>query len=94
MLVNYRTSSKIVADVLCATEQCGNNGIKTTSLLSKANLSHSRLVKFIKNLVNAGLITRTEYDGKNIFIITSKGKQYLKSYTEFSNIVESFGLEL
>lgn len=93
-MVAYRTSMQIVADLLVATDQCGQEGIKTTSLLTKANLSHSRLAKFIENLTGAELITKIEYDGKNTFVITSKGKQYLESYKKFSNLAESFGLGL
>jgi predicted transcriptional regulator len=93
-MVAYRTSMQIVADLLVATEQCGQEGIKTTTLLTKANLSHSRLSKFLENLTGAGLITKLEYDGKNTFVITPKGKQYLESYEKFSNLAESFGLEL
>ncbi len=85
---------QIVADLLTATEQCGQDGIKTTSLLTKANLSHSRLTKFIDNLTGAGLINRIEFDGKNTFVLTPKGRQYLESYQKFSSIAESFGLEL
>jgi len=77
-----------------ATEQCGQEGIKVTSLLTKANLSHSRLAKFVGNLTGAGLINRIEYDGKHTFILTPKGRQYLESYKKFSDIAESFGLEL
>ena len=93
-MVVYRTSMQIVADLLTATEQSGQQGIKTTSLLTKANLSHSRLSKFIENLTGAGLINRIEFDGKNTFVITPKGRQYLESYQKFSTIAESFGLEL
>ena len=93
-MVNYRTSMQIVADLLTTTEQSGQEGIKTTSLLTKANLSHSRLGKFIENLTGAGLINRIEFDGKNTFVITPKGRQYLESYKKFSEISESFGLEL
>ena len=93
-MVSYRTSMQIVADLLTATEQSGQEGIKTTSLLTKANLSHSRLSKFLENLTGSGLINRIEYDGKNTFVITEKGRQYLESYAKFSNIAESFGLEL
>ena len=93
-MVSYRTSMQIVADLLTTTEQSGQEGIKTTSLLTKANLSHSRLGKFIENLTGAGLINRIEFDGKNTFVITPKGKQYLESYKKFSEISESFGLEL
>ena len=93
-MVSYRTSMQIVGDLLKATEQSGQEGIKTTSLLTKANLSHSRLSKFIENLTGAGLINKIEFDGKNTFVITSKGRQYLDSYQNFSTIAESFGLEL
>ena len=85
---------QIVADLLTVTEQSGQEGIKTTSLLTKANLSHSRLSKFLDNLTGAGLINKIEFDGKNTFVITSKGRQYLESYANFSSIAESFGLEL
>ena len=93
-MASYRTSMQIVADVLNATQDQGQEGIKTTSLLTKANLSHSRLSKFLENLTGAGLINKIEFDGKNTFVITSKGRQYLDSYVNFSSIAESFGLEL
>jgi len=41
-MVTYRTSMQIVADLLTVTQLSGQEGIKTTSLLTKANLSHSR----------------------------------------------------
>ncbi len=93
-MVSYRTSMQIVADLLTVTEQSGQEGIKTTSLLTKANLSHSRLSKFLGNLTGAGLINRIEFDGKNTFVITGKGRQYLDSYVKFASIAGSFGLEL
>ncbi len=85
---------QILADLLVVTDQSGQEGIKITSLLTKANLSHSRLAKFLENLTGAGLVTKIEYDGKNSFIITPKGRQYLESYKRFSDLAESFGLEL
>ena len=93
-MVTYRNSTQIVADLLTATEQSGQEGIKITRLLSKANLPHSRLTKFVENITGAGLINRIEYDGKNTFVITPKGRQYLESYEKFSDFSESFGLEL
>ena len=89
----YRDSSQIVADLLTTTEQFGQEGIKITHLLRKANLSHSRLTKFVENLTWAGLINKIEYDGKSTFVITPKGRQYLESYQKFSDFAESFGLE-
>ncbi len=92
--MKYRKSLQIVADLLIATEQSGQEGIKTTHLLTKANIPHSRLVKFIENLTGSGLINKIEFDGKNTFVITQKGRQYLESYEKFSNFAESFGLEV
>jgi len=85
---------QIVADLLVATDQSGQEGIKTTSLLTKANLSHSRLSKFLENLTGAELINKIEFDGKNAFVITPKGRQYLESYKNFADIAGSFGLDL
>lgn len=85
---------QIVADLLTVTQQSGQQGIKTTSLLTKANLSHSRLSKFLENLTGSGLINKIEFDNKNTFVITEKGRQYLESYAKFAGIAESFGLEL
>ena len=93
-MTSYRNSMQIVADLLTATQQSGQEGIKTTSLLTKANLSHSRLSKFLENLTGSGLINKIEFDNKNTFVITEKGRQYLESYAKFSSIAESFGLEL
>ena len=93
-MVVYRTSMQIVADVLTVTELTGQEGIKTTSLLTKANLSHSRLEKFVKNLTGAGLMNKIEFDGKHTFVITEKGRQYLESYEKFSDLAGSFGLDL
>lgn len=93
-MVAYRTSMQIVSDLLTVTEQSGASGINVTSLLTKANLSHSRLGKFLNNLTGAGLINKIEFDGKHVFVITSKGRQYMESYKSFQNLADSFGLDL
>lgn len=85
---------QIVGDLLTATEESGQDGIKTTVLISKANLSHPRLSKLLSNLIGSGLINKIEFDGKRTFVITQKGRQYLESYAKFTNIAQSFGLEL
>ncbi len=92
--MQYRSSMHIMADLLTVTKDSGQRGIKTTSLLAQANIPHARLSKFITNLTGAGLINKIEFDGKHVFVITPKGKQYLESYAKFASIAESFGLEL
>ena len=93
-MTTYRNNMQIVADVLDAAQFAGQDGIKPTALLTKANLSHNRLSKFLVNLTGAGLINRIEFDGRHTFVITPRGRQYLESYRNFSNIAETFGLEL
>ncbi len=93
-MASYRTSIQILGDLLSATEQSGQAGIKTTALISKANLPHSRLSKFLSNLTGSGLINKIEFDGKHTFVITPKGRQYLESYVKFASVAQSFGLEL
>ena len=91
---NYRQKSQIVFSVLETVKDANRSGIKTTSLLTKANLSHSRLEKFVKKLTGAGLVNKIEYDEKNTFVITEKGRLYLEEYNKFTRFAESFGLEM
>ena len=92
--MNYRSSTQIICDVLVATKECGQEGIRTTTLLSRSNLSHSRLEKFVGNLTGAGLVNKIEYDGKNVFVITPRGQLFLEEYNKFHEFAESFGLEM
>ena len=88
----YRTSMQIVGDLLMVASDCGQEGAKTTALLSKGNLSHGRLTKFLANLTGNGLINKIEFDGRNTFVITEKGRTYLESYKSFSDMTEAYGL--
>ena len=92
--MNYRSSTQIICDVLVATKECGQEGIRTTTLLSRSNLSHSRLEKFVSNLTGAGLVNKIEYDGKNTFVITEKGRLFLEEYTKFHEFAVAYGLEM
>ena len=93
-MTHYRNSTQIICDLLVATKQCGQEGIRTTTLLSKANLSHSRLEKFVSNLTGAGLVNKIEYDGKNTFVITEKGRLFLEEYIKFHEFAGAYGLEM
>ncbi len=93
-MASHRTNLQIIGDLLTATEYSGQEGIKITALITKSNLQHSRLSKFLSNLTGAGLINKIEFDGKHTFVITPKGRQYLESYQKFANFAKSFGLDL
>ena len=91
---NYRNSTRIVCDLLAVTQDSGQNGIAVTSLCQKGNLSHSRLRNFLSRLAGSGLVNQIEYDGKNTFVITEKGRLFLEEYTKFHEFAGSFGLEM
>ena len=93
-MTRYRNSTQIVCDVLVATKECGREGIKTTALLSRSNLSHGRMRTFLSTLTGSGLINQIKFDGKNTFVITEKGKLFLEEYKKFHEFASSFGLEI
>jgi predicted transcriptional regulator len=90
----YRNSYQITENILDNLAKTGQTGTPVTNLLRQSNLSYSRLTIFVNKLTQSGLINKVEVKGKNIFIITEKGRVYLDEYKKFSSIAESFGLEL
>ena len=93
-MIRYRNSTRIVCDLLTVTQNSGQDGIAVTKLCHKSNLAHGRLQTFIKRLTSSGLVNKIEYDGKNTFVITEKGKLFLEEYTKFHEFAGSFGLEM
>ena len=91
---NYRSHQQIVGDVLTITQDANRSGIAITVLCQKANQSHSRLRNLLTKLTSSGLVNKIEYDGKNVFVITPKGKLFLEEYTKFHEFAGSFGLEM
>jgi predicted transcriptional regulator len=79
----YRNSYQITEDILDNVMRKGESGVQVTTL-----------VTFVNKLTSSGLINKVEVEGKNVFIVTEKGRVYLDEYKKFSTITESFGLEL
>ena len=90
----YRNAYEITEDILDNLSLSGQEGIQITHLLRQSNLPYKRLQGFISKLTQSNMITKVEVKGRNIFIITDKGKVYLEEYKKFSQLTESFGLEL
>ena len=90
----YRNSTQIICDLLVATKECGQEGIKTTTLLSRSNLSHGRMQTFLSMLIGSGLVNRIKFEQKNTFVITPSGRLFLEEYNKFHEFAESFGLEM
>jgi predicted transcriptional regulator len=90
----YRNSVKIVGDVLRIADKFGVSGVNLMSLLRKANLSYGRLSSVASKPMQTGLIDEQVQEGQRIYIITSRGRDYLHKYMQFAEIADSFGLKL
>ena len=91
---NYRSHQQIVSDVLTITQDANRSGIAITVLCQKANQSHSRLRNLLTTLIGSGLVNKIEYDGRNTYVITEKGRMFLTEYKKFNEFASSFGLEM
>ncbi len=94
LVIPYRNGLQIVGDVLRVTNDFGIEGINITLLLRKANLSYNRLSRIATRLLSAGLLEEKIEVGKRLYLITDKGKEYLKTYDQFESLASSFGLDL
>jgi predicted transcriptional regulator len=45
-------------------------------------------------MTGSGLINKIEFDGRNTFVITDRGRLYLAKYKQFQSLTDSFGLEI
>ena len=90
----YRNSLQIMADVLSHASEYGQSGANKSNLMQKANLSHSRLNGFLKNLIGSGLINSIVYENHQTYVLTPKGINFLHEYKKFVELSGAFGLEL
>ena len=92
--MSYRNSLQIMADVMSHTSEFGQSGANKSNLMQKANLSHSRLNGFLKNLIGSGLINSIVYENHQTYVLTPKGINFLHDYQKFVELSGAFGLEL
>lgn len=72
-----RSSPDIIATIL----EAANGGIGKTRLLTKANLTSSQFRKYIDPLLEKGLLSESDRNGRHhSYKITGLGLQYLALY--------------
>jgi len=86
----YRSQIRIFADILHAIEREKGNA-KPTHILYGANLSHDRLVKYLTQLKDSGLIQETGASDRTSYSLTDKGVEFLKEFRKVSQFAEAFG---
>lgn len=90
--VKYRSKGRIFADILRAVQD--DEKAITTHILYKSNLSHDRLIKYLQNLEEGGLLKRSEEKDKIFYEITDKGKHFLSEFQRMEAFVNGFGLDI
>jgi predicted transcriptional regulator len=78
MVLGYRRKLDIIADMLYA----ASRGAKKTQIMYQANLSYRLLTKYLVEVRKACLINFEREERR--YVLTSKGKQFLEVYKEYS----------
>jgi predicted transcriptional regulator len=82
--MKYRSRTEIVCNILYA---ANGGGVIKTKIMYKAFLSYAQLNEYLSILIENNLI---EYlDGTQTFRTTEKGLNYLKTYTEIGELLQS-----
>ena len=91
-----RTHISIVGQILDSTmdEIDEKDGANITHLIIKANVSHGRLSKILKNLVSQGLLEQVNSDRASKYKISMTGREFLHAYRTFSEFTDGFGLAI
>lgn len=92
----YRTQGRIIADILATARDMNQDGqgVGITTLLRRGNVSYSRMAKLIVELVGAGLLLEETFERNSKYKISDKGREFLKTYVQFQDFAQSYGLRL
>jgi predicted transcriptional regulator len=78
VLGSYRGRLDIIADIL----RVAKGNAKKTQIMYQANLSYKVLQRYLKEIVDASLISfeNTEHH----YVLTSKGHEFLETYKDYA----------
>lgn len=95
-MAQYRTQTKIIADILTTARDMNTagDGVGITTLLRRGNVSYARMSKLITDLVGAGLLVELNVEKNSKYKISDKGLTFLQTYAQFEDFAQSFGLRL
>jgi predicted transcriptional regulator len=82
--IRRRNQLSIIADILLIAK----TGALKTQIMYRANLSYTQLNRYINSLLNNNLLAQTTYDGKEFYIVTPKGNEFLQRHKELTQLIE------
>ncbi len=93
-MMSYRHQVRIVSDILLAVKEGHEDGVGVAQLMRKANISYTRLIKILNELISVGLVEEIRDERSRRYRITYLGLEYLAEYERFSTFARNFGLEI
>lgn len=88
-LPKYRSQMRIYIDIMRVIQR-ENNQAKPTRILYGANLSHDRLLKYLEELKNLGVIEEAG-NGDRYYRLTQKGIEFLNQFRGVERFAGAFG---
>lgn len=88
-LPKYRSQMRIYVDIMRVIQR-ENNQAKPTRILYGANLSHDRLLKYLEELKNLGVIEEAG-NGDRYYRLTQKGIEFLNQFRGVERFAGAFG---
>ena len=94
--MSYRSRIRVIADILkVAREESASEGyVKVSVLLRRANLSYSRLVPLVNELIELGLLEEVSAGRSSGYRITRKGIEFLEEFERFERFAKTYGLKI
>ena len=86
-----REKLEIVNDILLAIQNKGGT-IKPTHLLYKSNLSHKKMMEYLSELMERGIVSEVTEKGKKMYAINQEGFNFIAQYKKIKEFSDSFGL--
>ncbi len=90
----YRSKVRILADMLRAIQAEGEDGAGPTKVLYAANLSHDRLTQYLDEMVEKELIQQTAEGDNRSYLLTEKGRHFLREYKQIERFSQAFGIDV
>ncbi len=91
----YRSKMRILADMMRAIQSEGENGAGPTKILYGANLSHDRLTQYLDELVAKALVVESQdSEDSRMYVLTEKGREFLREFVRVEHFSEAFGIEI
>ena len=90
----YRSKVRILADMMRSIQGEGEIGAGPTKILYAANLSHDRLTQYIDELLQKKLISELQDTDNRTYILTEKGREFLREYVKIERFSLAFGIDV